>query len=336
LDFIKRKKSFVELGNQLKNLDPDEYLKIATEANLKNPWFTPESIQYSFDGLISYLDNGKFSKWLDNYTFINGPSKHIGVVMAGNIPMAGIHDFICVLISSHKFVGKLSSSDDVLIPFVARKLLEIEPEFEDQITFVDQLKNIDAAITTGSDNSARYFEHYFGKYPNIIRKNRTSIAVITGDESPTDLQNLSHDIYSYFGLGCRNVSKVFVPENYPISGVIDNFNSYEHLVNHTKYHNNYFYNKSIMLVNQTQHLDNGFSLFREDEGLVSPISVVFYEYYKDIENLKNIIDNIEDKIQCIVTGSDSFENSVMFGEAQKPEIWDFADNVDTLDFLLSL
>jgi len=336
LDFIKRKKSLIELGNRLKNLESETYSKIIREANLKNPWFTSENTKRSFEGLIAYLDEDKLSAWLKNYTIKEHSSKNVGVVMAGNIPMVGIHDFICILVSGHKLVCKLSSSDDILIPFIASELINIEAGFADQIEFVDQLKNIDAAITTGSDNSGRYFEHYFGKYPNIIRKNRTSIAVLTGDESTQDLTGLSHDIYSYFGLGCRNVSKLFLPKNYSISDLLNHFNSYGDLVHHSKYNNNYFYNKSIFLVNQDKHLDNGFTLFIESEKLVSPISVIFYEFYEDIDVLKNKLDLVKSKIQCIVTNSKNFENAISFGEAQKPEVWDYADNIDTLKFLLSL
>lgn len=336
MDFIKRKKSLIELGNRLKNLESETYSKIIREANLNNPWFTSENTKRSFEGLIAYLDEDKLSAWLKNYTIKEHSSKKVGVVMAGNIPMVGIHDFICILVSGHKLVCKLSSSDDILIPFIASELINIEAGFADQIEFVDQLKNIDAAITTGSDNSGRYFEHYFGKYPNIIRKNRTSIAVLTGDESTQDLTGLSHDIYSYFGLGCRNVSKLFLPKNYSISDLLNHFNSYEDLVHHSKYNNNYFYNKSIFLVNQDKHLDNGFTLFIESEKLVSPISVIFYEFYEDIDVLKNKLDLVKSKIQCIVTNSKNFENTIPFGEAQKPEVWDYADNIDTLKFLLSL
>lgn len=326
----------IELGNRLKNLESETYSKIIREANLKNPWFTSENTKRSFEGLIAYLDEDKLSAWLKNYTIKEHSSKNVGVVMAGNIPMVGIHDFICILVSGHKLVCKLSSSDDILIPFIASELINIEAGFADQIEFVDQLKNIDAAITTGSDNSGRYFEHYFGKYPNIIRKNRTSIAVLTGDESTQDLTGLSHDIYSYFGLGCRNVSKLFLPKNYSISDLLNHFNSYGDLVHHSKYNNNYFYNKSIFLVNQDKHLDNGFTLFIESEKLVSPISVIFYEFYEDIDVLKNKLDLVKSKIQCIVTNSKNFENAISFGEAQKPEVWDYADNIDTLKFLLSL
>ena len=336
MNFIKRKEAFIELGNRLINLDEETFSQLINEAGTKNPWFTLDNIKLSFNGLINYLDEYKFSTWLEKYTFNDTSEKKVGVVMAGNIPMVGIHDFICILMSGHKLVAKLSSQDDVLIPFIADQLIKINTDFQDQIEFVDQLKNIDVAITTGSDNTARYFDYYFGKYPNIIRKNRTSVAILDGNENYENLRNLSHDIYSYFGLGCRNVSKLFLPENMLMKEIIPHFNDYEHLTDHTKYNNNYFYNKSILLVNQEEHLDSGFSLFQVNERLVSPISMVYYEYYKDIEALKIKLGALDHKIQCLVTNSDVFENKVSFGNAQKPEITDYADNIDTMKFLLSL
>ena len=336
MDFIKRKKSFVELGNRLKNLDEEFLSQLMDRANIKNPWFTPVNVRRSIDGLISYLDENKFSSWLEAYQFNGLSDKNVGVVMAGNIPLVGIHDFICILMSGHKLIAKLSSQDDVLIQFIAEELIKIDNGFEERIHFVDQLKNIDAAITTGSDNTARYFDFYFGKYPNIIRKNRTSIAILDGNESEQDLLDLSHDIYSYFGLGCRNVSKLFLPEGMRMQDVIPHFDGYQHLLDHTKYNNNYFYNKSILLVNQEEHLDSGFSLFQLTEKLVSPISMVFYEYYQNPEALKIQLEAMHHKIQCIVTNNSIFDNIIPFGKAQKPEIWDYADNIDTMRFLLSL
>jgi hypothetical protein len=243
---------------------------------------------------------------------------------------------ICVLISGHKLIAKLSSQDDVLIPFIADELIKIEPEFKDAIEFVDQLKGMDAVIATGSDNTSRYFDYYFSKYPNIIRKNRTSIAILMGDENANELKDLGKDLFSYFGLGCRNVSKLFLPDGYDIKKLIPHLENFKYIIDHNKYGNNYFYRKSIFLVNQIEHLDNGFALFHHNDQLVSPISVIYYNYYKDLNSLKNQLIPMKDKIQCIVGNEGFIGNSVQFGKAQMPEIWDYADNIDTLDFLTKL
>ncbi len=314
----------------------DSLDEIIEQAAYKNQWFTPDNIRLSFDGLIRYLDETNLKKWLGNYDFQNITPKKVGVVMAGNIPMVGIHDMICVLLSGHKLMAKLSHQDDVLLQFIANELIEIDVEFKQSIEFVDRLNGMEAVIATGSDNTARYFDFYFSKYPNIIRKNRTSVAVINGEESKEDLANLGHDIFDYFGLGCRNVSKLFLPTGYDLSKIIDQLEQFQPIFNHHKYNNNYFYQKSIFLVDQTPHLDNGFALFQQNENLSSPIGVVYYEFYDDVDTLKNHLFSIQNKIQCIVSNMDLIDNRVDFGQAQKPDIWDYADNVDTMKFLSNI
>lgn len=333
MDLIKRTSAFIKLGQRLKAIAPHILDEVIEQASYKNPWFTIDNIRLSFEGLIHYLEENKINTWHAKYNFSRISPKKVGVVMAGNIPMVGIHDMICVLISGHKIMAKLSSQDDVLIPFIVDELIKIEPEFKDCIEFVDLLKGMDAVIATGSDNTARYFDYYFSKFPNIIRKNRTSIAVLNGDESTDELHNLGHDLFSYFGLGCRNVSKLFLPEGYDIKNLIPHFEYYKQLGDHNKYSNNYYYNKSIFLVNLSIHLDNGFVLFQQNENLVSPISVIFYNYYTDLKELKEQLFSVQEKIQCVVSNMDLLENHVKFGKAQMPEIWDYADNIDTMDFL---
>ena len=256
--------------------------------------------------------------------------------MAGNIPMVGIHDMICVLLSGHKLFAKLSNQDDVLIPFLVNELIKIEPEFKDAIEFVDLLKGIDSVITTGSDNTSRYFDYYFSRFPKIIRKNRTSIAILDGNENLNELKDLGQDLFSHFGLGCRNVSKLFLPIGYDIKKLISELEYFNHIIDHNKYANNYFYNKSIYLVNQTKHLDNGFALFQHTEQLVSPISIIYYDFYDDIVVLKNDLLPLKYKIQCVVSNIDVIGKSVKFGKSQTPEIWDYADHIDTMEFLTKI
>lgn len=336
MDFIKITDSFLELGHRIKNMEQAILKEFIDFIYVQNPWFTPDNIRLSIDGLLNYLEEEKLNKWLSKYDLSNSQSKKVGIVMAGNIPMVGIHDMICVLLSGHSLMAKLSSQDDVLIPFIANELIKIDPDFEERIEFVDQLKGMDAVIATGSDNAARYFNYYFSKYPNIIRKNRTSLAVLNGGESIAALKALGHDIFSYFGLGCRNVSKIFIPKNYDITKLLDQFKEYSFLHDHHKYGNNYYYQKSILLVNQAVHLDNGFALFLQSERLTSPIAVIYYEYYADMGKLKNDLFLKKDKLQCIVSEEDIIDVSIKFGKAQMPEIWDYADNIDTMKFLLEI
>ncbi len=335
LDLKGRAKSFLELADRLKNLDQEVKNTIFEKANYQNAWFTNKNLQLAFDGLLAYLDEQKLNTWLQKYNFKQITPKKVGVVMAGNIPMVGIHDFICVLISGHHLVAKLSSQDSILINFMRDELIQISPEFEERISFVDRLKNIDAVIATGSDNTARYFKYYFSEIPHIIRKNRTSIAVLNGRETKRELEALGADIFSYFGLGCRNVSKIYIPAGYDIKQLFPHWDNYNQVVDHHKYHNNYHYQKSIMLVNQSPHLDCGFVLMQQNANLASPIGFVYYDYYNDITDVLDQIELHKEKIQSIVTNED-IPGKISFGKAQMPGINDFADNVDTMEFLSNL
>lgn len=330
--------AFNQLHQELKNLDEatiDHWKRLAESGNA---WFKPVSTQLAIDGLISYLEPKKFADWISVYSIPSSlKPKKIGTIMAGNIPMVGIHDFICVLISGHILHAKPSSQDTALIKKVAELLIEIEPEFSKQIQFVERMNDVDAPIATGSDNSARYFEYYFRDKPKIIRKNRTSVAVLNGKEKREDLKNLENDIFAYYGLGCRNVSKIFVPKNWdfiPLLSALEEPGN-EMAQNH-KYHNNYDYNKSIYLVNREKHLDNGSLLLKESEQLVSPISVLFYEEYESEMQLKNTLKELDEKIQCVVSHKAEYPNSVEMGQAQFPKMADYADGVDTMEFLLEL
>ncbi len=328
----KRIKAFHQLGELIRNLSSDEKENLFTKTANENPWFTDQNVEQALKGISKFLDQQVLEKWLSPYSF-TGASKKVGVAMAGNIPMVGFHDLMCVLLSGHQLVAKLSSSDSVLMKFVRDSLIAIDPSFAEKILFEERLNGVDAVIATGSDNTSRYFEYYFRNIPHIIRKNRSSCGVILGEESPEEFLLLGKDIFSYFGLGCRNVSKIFVPENFDFPVMLKSLEPFQPIVNHHKYANNYDYQKSILLINQNHFYDNGFLLLTENENLVSPISTVYYQYYKDQSDLNQKLQLKEEKIQCIVSARGWFKHSIPFGEAQLPAVNDYADGVDTMAFL---
>ncbi|AKD03515.1 acyl-CoA reductase [Pontibacter korlensis] len=331
-----RIEAFVELGKQLQNLTPEERQALAFSAASRNPWFTEENVTCALSGIVTMLQEQYLREWLYPYHLKQVTPKKVGVVMAGNIPMVGFHDFLAVLISGHHLLAKLSSSDDILVKRLANMLIGIEPAFGSHIEFVELLKEADAIIATGSDNTARYFEYYFAKRPHIIRKNRTSIGVLTGHEEADDLKALGEDVFRYYGLGCRNVSKVFVPEGYIFDKFFEANQHRENLLDHHKYQNNYDYNKSILLVNRVPHFDNGFMLVQQSNNLVSPISVLFYDTFTSLSDLRQKLAEVKDKTQVVVSAHGWLESSIPFGEAQNPMVWDYADGVDTLAFLQRL
>lgn len=306
---------------------------------IKNNWFTPENIIFAIEQWSDVLTQENLYSWIKKYPDIQKPqkAKRIGVITAGNIPLVGLHDFLSVIITGNIFVGKLSSKDDKLMTSTIKMLTDIEPEFKNFIDIKEnKLDNFEAVIATGSNNSARYFEYYFGKYPNIIRKNRNSAAIISGNETDEELQLLSDDIFSYFGLGCRNVSKIFMPQNYDTGNIFRNALKHQNIRNHNKYANNYDYNRALLLMNQVKFLDNGFMILKEDINYSSPVSVVFFEFYSNLENIKSRLIFDAEKIQCIVAKKGIIENSIDFGQTQKPALWEYADNVDTIEFILNL
>jgi hypothetical protein len=331
-----RIEAFVKLGKQLQDMTPEDRQALAFVAKAKNPWFDEANVSAALQGIITLLDEQYLREWLYPYHLKQVTPKKVGVVMAGNIPMVGFHDFLSVLLSGHFLLAKLSSDDDVLMRRLASMLVAIEPAFATQFEFVDMLKEADAIIATGSDNTARYFEYYFAKRPHIIRKNRTSIGVLTGHEEEEDLRALGNDIFQYFGLGCRNVSKVYVPEGYTFDKLYEANEHHKTIIEHHKYHNNYDYNKSILLVNRVPHFDNGFLLIQPSEQLVSPISVLFYETFTSLPDLRHKLAEVKEKTQCVVSAHGWLEGSIPFGEAQCPMPWDYADGVDTMAFLQKL
>jgi len=333
MNLQQRIKAFSKLGKAI--IENKEKLKQGKQ----NPWFTENNLEYALSEIGNSLSKENLEKWTEKYPDLQTEkkAKRIGVITAGNIPLVGFHDFLSVLISGHKFTVKLSSKDDKLMPEIIKLLIKIEPEFKDYIFISEnKLENFDAVIATGSNNSARYFEYYFGKYPHIIRKNRNSIAVLTGNETEKDLQLLADDIFLYFGLGCRSVSKLFLPDGYDLDNIFKNSLKYKDVINHNKYANNYDYNRAIYMMNLVEFKDNGIMLMKEDINMASPVSVVYYEYYSKIETVKQRLEIEKDKIQCVVAENKIIPDAIHFGESQKPQLWDYADNVDTVEFLISL
>lgn len=309
-----------------------------TRAMQANAWFTIENIQLALSSIRGMLHEEKLRRWLEDYSVIERKNPvRIGVVMAGNIPLVGFHDFLCVILSGHFFYGKLSSEDQFLLPALCNVLFNIEPALAHNVRFFHgKLDSFDAIIATGSNNTARYFDYYFGKYPHIIRQNRSGIAIIDGHEKEDDFVKLGKDVFSYFGLGCRNVSNLFIPKGYDFSEMLNNFVVFDTVKQHSKYFNNYLYNKSLLLINKEYHLDNGFVLLVHRETLSSPISVLHFQYYDHAENLAARIASKLDHIQCIVSRNAHYNGSFDFGEAQKPGVQIYADGIDTMNFLINL
>lgn len=311
----------------------EEWTLVKDRAERENNWFTQDAIQQSSEAIGRYfLNRTALENWVKEYSIPdNNPNPHkVGLVMAGNIPLVGFHDMLCIFLSGHRAVMKPSGKDDVLIKHLVAKIQEWAPESNDLLVFSEMLKGCDAYIATGSNNSARYFETYFGKYPSIIRKNRTSVAVLEGNESPEELSALATDVCSYFGLGCRNVTKIYVPEGYHFEPLVRAFDPYLPLADHHKYKNNYDYQLAICIINNKYYMTNGAILLIEDSQLFSPISQLNYEFYTDKKTvLKELSSN--ESIQCVVS-----REGIAFGEAQCPRLSDFADGVDTLKFLLKL
>lgn len=302
-------------------------------ANRENPWFTPEFIDLQSKQVAThYLSGPALSAFAEQYQLKDSPAnrKNVGIVMAGNIPLVGFHDFMCVFLSGHDQTIKLSSRDKILLKHLAERIIDWEPAAAPGIQFAEMLKGCDAYIATGSDNTSRYFDYYFSKYPHIIRKNRTSIAILDGNETIQDLEKLADDVYQYFGLGCRNVTKIYVPKDYDFVPLLESFKKYNYLFDHSKFRNNYDYQLAILIINKKYYMTNGSIILVENEAMFSPISVLHYEYYEDLEKVSNTLKK-HPSVQCIVA-----DDEIAFGEAQKPTISDYADGIDTMKFLISL
>jgi hypothetical protein len=303
-------------------------------AKQKNAWFTPEAVQTAYAAWAKSLEPDAIAHWLKDYELNESPKpKKVGVIMAGNIPMVGMHDALSVLVSGHELLAKLSSKDEELMGVVLDALAVIDSDWGSRIHRVEQLKDADLLIATGNDNSARYFEYYFRDKPKIIRKNRTALAVLSEDATEEQIEKLADDIFIYFGLGCRNVTKVHLPQNFDLDRLFKGLYKYKEVIHHHQYANNYDYNKAVYLMNSVELRENGFLLLKEDEGVHSPLGVLFYERYDELNEVEQKLKSLKDEIQVVVSDFEhpGFED---LGKAQQPELWDYADGVDTLRFLL--
>ncbi len=305
---------------------------IVRTVNVFNGWFTSREVEHSFQAWGELLDRENLMNWINRYSTDSASNKTVGIIMAGNIPMVGFHDLLCTYILGQKAKVKLSSDDDKLIPAVLDVLRLFDPALDEKIELIQgKLEGIDAVIATGSNNTSRYFEQYFGKYPNIIRKSRTSIAVLDGNESEEELKGLSEDIFRYYGLGCRNVTKVYVPKGYNLDNIFGGLYDHRFVTDNNKYANNYDYHKAVFLMEKYDVIENGFILLRREESFYSPVGTLNYEEYEDLDEVKKLLNDRSEEIQCVVSKTD-----ISFGQAQKPQLWDYADNVDTIEFLLGL
>lgn len=332
----KSEAAFSELGDYLKRQleQPDEaFLSVLQKAELQNPWFTRDNIFLALSHWADLLQPEPLSEWLAPYPNRLLNDKKVALVMAGNLPLVGFHDLLCVLVSGCKAIVKPSGKDEVLTSFIIAKLKAFNPEWETRITLEKHtLKDFDAVIATGSNNTSRYFEYYFKNKPHIIRKGRTSAAIINGDESEEELKALAKDIFQYFGLGCRNVSKIYVPEGYDFTLLMQAFQSFDYLSNHFKYSNNYHYHKSVYLLNGDEFLDGGFYLLKKAAATASPLSVVFYDDYQHRSQVENELEAAKEQLQCIV-GKCQALGEIPFGHTQIPALDQYADHINTLDFL---
>ena len=301
-----------------------------------NTWFTEDSVKKALNEWSKQLNYNSLKNWTDQYKIEDKSEKKIAIIMAGNLPLVGFHDLLCGLILNLHCIVKLSSDDKILIPFIVEYLDSIVPGIKNQVKFTtNPIKDFNGVIATGSNNSFKYFEYYFGNYPNLLRKTRHSIAVLDGKETEMDLKKLGNDIFTYFGMGCRSVSKLLVPKGYDFDLLFNALFDFKEIINHNKYVNNYDYNKAVYLMSEQKFIENGFIILKEDEKLGSPIGCLFFEYYENPKDLNAYISDIKDSLQCVVSNLNIL-NSTSFGSSQSPKIDDYADNTNTLDFLLKI
>jgi len=348
--FQQRLSAFVQLGRAMRHLaESDQWpgfscaltetefsqlRSLFLDVKNRNGWFTEEAVAQAFRSWADALSEDSLAEWIAPYRgkIESVRPVTVAVICAGNIPIVGFHDILSILITGHKALIKLSSDDDVLIPALLHLLCRIEPAMESQIAYpTGKLEDFGAVIATGSNNTARYFHQYFSSYPHIIRKGRHSVAVLSGEETNEELNGLGHDIFDFYGLGCRSVSKIYVPRGYDLNHFFGGIFSFKEVVNHNKYANNYDYNKAVWLLNREELMENGFLILKEDLRIPSPTASLFYEYYDDLSSLYAQLDQVADSLQCIVS-----RDKIPFGKSQCPGLSDYADGVDTMAFLNGL
>lgn len=323
---------FLENNTENYSQEEAELYALMKKSEIENPWFTIENQRFCFKNWAEILSESNIKNWLQEYQ-VSHYSKRVGLILAGNIPLVGFHDVICVILANHIPMIKLSSKDRLILPFLLKKWGAFS-EWNLEYQLVEKLTSYDAVIATGSNNTARYLEYYFKDSLSIIRKNRTSVAVINGDEKDEELQLLAEDIFRYFGLGCRNVTRLFIPKDFELSKLFENFLNFKEIINHHKYANNYDYNRAVYLLNQEKFWDNNFVMLKEDDALFSPLSVLNFSRYENIEEVNTFLSENESNIQCIVAKPElEIKDSINFGEAQNPNLETYADNVDTMKFL---
>ncbi len=331
MNLEERINAFSRLGKFLKQNYNLEFTQKIKDAEVQNPWFTLENQKQAINAWANYLTVENLKAWLMPYHLKeNKSSLQVLIIMAGNIPLVGFHDLLSVLITGNNVIVKMSVEDNIILPFIVKKLIVINPEFENRIQFVEDIKGkrINTVIATGSDNSSKYFNYYFKDVKKIIRKNRKSLAILDGTENQNDLNELAKDIFSYFGLGCRNISKLFLPKGYDLNKLFETFFPFEKIIESKKYANNYDYHKAIFLMGNHKITDNGFLLLKEDTSLQSPLAMLYYEFYSEMEQVDNFISDNKEKIQSVVS-----KKHIAFGQSQNPTLWDYADGVDIIEFL---
>lgn len=329
---VGNKKEWKDFNLGITKEEYNNIVELTKKAKHHNGWFTEKEVLYAFDSWGKLLTKENIQQWIDRYNIQKEINKNIAIIMAGNIPLVGFHDLISVYLLGGKIQAKLSSDDNILIPELVKILSLFDIKAKENIKFTSsKLERFDAVIATGSNNTARYFKSYFDKYPNIIRKNRTSIAIIEGNETHEDLTKLANDVFTYYGLGCRNITKIFIPQNYDLNNIFKAFFNHKYVLDNNKYANNYDYHKAVYLMEQHKLIENGFILLKEDNDMHSPIGMLFYEYYNDIQEVEKYIKEKSSKIQCVVGN-----NKTPFGESQKPKLWEYADNIDIVKFLINI
>jgi hypothetical protein len=327
-----------ELGTLLQENDNQKIEALIATAKIHNQWFTSENIRKSIEAISTqFLTSDRLTPWANQYNIKEDSNQIIGVVMAGNIPMVGFHDMLCSFIAGHKTMLKCSSKDDILIPGLIELMKEIDPRTAKYFEKVDRLKGFDAVVATGGDTAAVHFEYYFSKYPHIIRKNRSSVAILDGSETPEELRELGADIFDYFGLGCRSVSKLYIPRDFNTDGLFEAFYHYKEVINHNKYKNNFDYNHAIYVLTLEPFLTNDFIILREDPALASRIACLHFERYDELEQATQDLASIKDQLQCVSSKNVISDwDHIALGQCQKPGMNDYADYVDTMQFLTQL